>query len=1082
MRFFYYHCIKNKQDNMKMKKGRMVRFSKKMATVVVVLVAVLMLVSQDVFAAPYGMDYSGGVKFSTSNVTVNAGVVSNLAAFLVKKNVKTTKTSSSSDWKNGYVISGSSDAHCFPVKYFKLPQGGLSSSKYGMTLSDGNHAVDVYFNKIATSGLTVDTSVAVGDTGFLTIDVGRIIYSDKNCTNVKDSSIHNWSGTDGSKAFLDLTFKPHNVGDSNLFPATFFRLSDIDGGQSYKIMNSDTLLSKNNMYVVSKNVINVLNDSSEARYVAKNNHIYSANTSIDKDNNIYVKLGSSTQRDGLRMIFGFEGMAGSGIEYYVDKNTFQGTITVKDANGTRRSYVGPSQTSATGATYFINNCSSIDGCKVTFDHKVERLAGGGEAPYKVSRTSNYDERGVGDNNNLKSGTGSSMTYSDGPLTLYPGQTVCEKLTFGPNGTGSSASSTLTLCASALGKAQPDDPSFPDNPGDDTESDAFIDMRVKNNDGKEVYRNFQKLVYGKPYDKLTFRATYNPLLQYAYFIDGLKDKISNWNNAFAVFSSVENGPLSGFNANFYSNNHFYELGNTEKRREYNDYTVQPRAVGGILMETAKTNHNDNVKNTPGQIIFSNSNGTNIGTIDLNPRLSSARALIPYNFITNVEEPDVPEEPVIYAGEDTPIKYPVSVDPKPNGETGGDDEYATIVRDAKIKVVVYVPTSDTVDDGTDDYPNDNICAHYGRTNGDGNCRYAVERNQDLNPNGLLDGVKTEVQATIREDRPAGTRICVAAAVYPANSGADTNLDKRGNDRWRISRSTCFVVAKKPTFQVWGGNFYSIGQVNTLSATKTIESEKIVFSSWVERDVTATGLVKALASGAATGLFNNAAGGGSRESRPNYCDYRTPLSISNNGGRILPICPNAQQTGLSGVSADVVDIEKLIGGLPVNMGGVAVTDDLVMDAEVQIANGQTFVARTNGDITINANVIYGQMDSISLANLADVPKAFIYANNISIGCNVRRIDAVLIANRTINTCNTLGDVNAAERSNPLMVNGAIVANKLNLGRTFGAYTGVYTKIPAEIVNYDTSILLWARSKGNTSDYNNLTSVYRHELAPRR
>ena len=239
-----------------------------------------------------------------------------------------------------------------------------------------------------------------------------------------------------------------------------------------------------------------------------------------------------------------------------------------------------------------------------------------------------------------------------------------------------------------------------------------------------------------------------------------------------------------------------------------------------------------------------------------------------------------------------------------------------------------------------------------------------------------------------------------------------------------------------------------------------------------------------GAATGLASNLAGGGSVEARPNFCQYRTPLSLANNGARVLSICPNYQLTGMASISADAVDIEELIGELGVNQGGIDYIDNITIGDEIGIANGQTYVARTSGNVTINANIIYNQMDSASLNSLENIPKAFIDANNITRGCNVERIDAILIANGTVETCNPGYEDkgNARERSNQLVVNGAIITNRLDLGRTFGAYTREYTKIPAEIVNYDTSVLLWAKDKQQTNGYGNLTSVYTHELAPRR
>ena len=58
----------------------------------------------------------------------------------------------------------------------------------------------------------------------------------------------------------------------------------------------------------------------------------------------------------------------------------------------------------------------------------------------------------------------------------------------------------------------------------------------------------------------------------------------------------------------------------------------------------------------------------------------------------------------------------------------------------------------------------------------------------------------------------------------------------------------------------------------------------------------------------------------------------------------------------------------------------------------------------------------------------------------------------------------------------------NKLFFNRTYGAATGVNSKVPAEIVNYDTSTILWGRAKSDpNNEHKNLTAVYTHEIAPR-
>ena len=114
-------------------------------------------------------------------------------------------------------------------------------------------------------------------------------------------------------------------------------------------------------------------------------------------------------------------------------------------------------------------------------------------------------------------------------------------------------------------------------------------------------------------------------------------------------------------------------------------------------------------------------------------------------------------------------------------------------------------------------------------------------------------------------------------------------------------------------------------------------------------------------------------------------------------------------------------------------------------------------------------------------------IYASgDINISCSVTRVDAILIAGGTVVTCpgyraTDSSTWNADARTQQLIINGAVVANRIDFGRTYGNTTGLGTKEPAEEINYDTSSILWGRSMADAGESDTLTTVYQHELAPR-
>lgn len=818
-------------------------------------------------------------------------------------------------------------------------------------------------------------------------------------------------------------------------------------------------------------------------------------------------------------------------------STFQGKVNVTTTDGNETiNWTSSSKT----VTKNITNCP-VTGCKVSFNHNLKRTDGIGSTNYTVARTSNYSAK-VSSNSNLKSG---EETFAENPhkvwedkdLILVPGQVVCETITFKANNNTVTVpnDTVLKLCASALGKAQPDDPTNPPTVLDeDTLSDAFIDMRVKNADGPDKYKGYQKTVYAKPGQNVTYRASYNPILQYTYNIIPQKMRVdsgsmkpssgintsstleslynanrgsySNWNNAITVHGS------EGMSS--YSKIHGYTIGDTSKQKEKNTHKVSIGDVGKDLAESATTNlrKNNTAAMTPSQVTFT-SNGTNkdnLATIDTSSKTSIAHAYVPYNFDTKLEIKTDNADP-IYAGEDKEIEYEIDVVPRKNPETSKDDDkgYATVVPDFLGRIVIYQPIHGEKP-GTNAWGSgktNDVCNYFGLTKATATCYYDNEESGPLNLNGNVDGAINErILKMSAPDLAAGTKICVAVATYPSNSGAYTNWsEKEGNKKWRISDSKCFLIAKRPSFQVWGGSLYAGGSIKTSAAIKTTLKDLpaftgvMVFSSWVEQSVVAKGQVFALASGAATGLASNIAGGGSHEPSSDYCKYRVPLSLANySTSMVAGICPN-QVTGNSGIAAALTNRVSLIAPLanedsltneysgnttitlnnstPKNVIRYNVNGNVTIGTN-SVLTGKTHIIKATGDVTITGNINY---QVATYSSLEQIPKMIIYGNNVTIACNVSNIDAIIIAEKDLNTCES-GDINLRMNSNQLVVNGAIVTDNLYFNRTYGAATGTNSKVPGEIVNYDTSALLWGRAKADpNNEHKNLTSVYIHEIAPR-
>ena len=414
--------------------------------------------------------------------------------------------------------------------------------------------------------------------------------------------------------------------------------------------------------------------------------------------------------------------------------------------------------------------------------------------------------------------------------------------------------------------------------------------------------------------------------------------------------------------------------------------------------------------------------------------------------------------------------------------------------------------------------------------GQCRDYESKQGTFNSEGKLEGddvINVSGGTYNIFDEAAGNQICVAAAIYPytvKNTGdeKDKDMDKHGDHAWLMSEPDCRTIAKKPNFQVWGSGVYSNGGIDTLISTKNNlkyisgwdwrakpESPYAIFSSWGELSVTMGGKTSTMASGAATGHTGGTDGPSdpstarqvSDTGRPgglkNGADFcmRSPISIANveangSGSGLVTCQGNAgyaggfsnKETLASSVTADNVALTEMLADYP----GVE-KEDLATIGRTVIGKGVTRVNIHNGDIWINDSITYGEGNNANLqySSPQEIPKYIIYAKggNINIACNVKRIDAVLITDddKSIDTCYNGGDVNSGARSNQLVITGAAITGTLNLNRTYGTGIGRYSIAPAELINYDSSLYLWAnaQSEGATSGQMSETAI--RELAPR-
>lgn len=476
-------------------------------------------------------------------------------------------------------------------------------------------------------------------------------------------------------------------------------------------------------------------------------------------------------------------------------------------------------------------------------------------------------------------------------------------------------------------------------------------------------------------------------------------------------------------------------------------------------------------------------------------------VPYNFINtasiNLDNTD------LFAGEKVNFSGSgnVTVTARQNNTVG--KKYATTVKNAQVKLVTFFTGSETntsskaVDDGTicraiDNYNNGSCQEKILKKNaGDSGKINLNVSNGGTTSIGLSSIGNTNISRII-PDVSAGTMFCAVVAVYPASSGTDTQMDPAGNKKWYVSKASCKKIQKKPNIQIWGSGIFVNGAVSDSNAEKYAVSgqdlggKNIVFGSWVEQNIVINKKTT-LASGAAlgeAGTFLNRTRNGLAGS------YNTVLSSSSGGMCILsPLTmpnKNCSGTNLPGGGTNMTapdDMRNFIERFARDDGedgAYAKHKSCSIAALPDFNQIKTHIYECDESFKIDNNIA---IDNSNYSTLDSIPKIVIYAtNNIDINCAVTRIDAILIAGKTVNGCSNSNDINNRINSTPLTINGSIIAGKYITGRTYGAATGANSSVPSVIINYDTSLYLWSKSRNDDIDnFNGFDVVYQTELSPR-
>lgn len=314
--------------------------------------------------------------------------------------------------------------------------------------------------------------------------------------------------------------------------------------------------------------------------------------------------------------------------------------------------------------------------------------------------------------------------------------------------------------------------------------------------------------------------------------------------------------------------------------------------------------------------------------------------------------------------------------------------------------------------------------------------------------------------------GQKVCRSLGVSPAGNGV--------NNRWSAER--CVLVAKRPTVHFIGGDvavgrpFCSASGATTDGGIYTVANgtnngSAVEYAAFVEGIIEFNrSLGLGFGTGSRTGTTE------SRVGQLGFANTNEPVGNFGSGGcmtdfyreqrsSIRPIQASPGAVNLSGFSGEVQ--RNFNGNLQITPSN--------------IQNGARILLVVNGNVTITGDIRY----SGNYASTGDIPSLAVIANgDITIDGNVGQLDGVYVSKDTVHTCdNRSGPLTNRTCSQQLVVNGAIVTQKLNLRRTFGAAGNSKTR-PAELFNYTTELFFNNVLAGPD---NTIETMLQRDLPPR-
>ena len=319
-------------------------------------------------AGNFGITYSGGNLLGSENVTKDGNIEDELELVIPAENVKVDWYGNG--WNEGYMKR--EGGPCRKYKYLRVNANGIvNGGGTGFKISSGEYTMDVKIPAIGTENFVSslgETAVGIVDQASATVNNdnsgisalygGWAPYSDASCTTPVSGirSMTSVKTTDhpelqDEKIFVEMQIKLLRKNERFVSDELYFGIIDIDASQSYKILSQDSVFAKGRLF--AKDYANLQpdgDDDRKNRYVTTGSdgkpYIYSQynddHGGFDTDNisNLYAKIDTKTQEstNGLDIVFGFAGIAGSQVQYYSKEYTVRyfadkpgGTVKIRNS-------------------------------------------------------------------------------------------------------------------------------------------------------------------------------------------------------------------------------------------------------------------------------------------------------------------------------------------------------------------------------------------------------------------------------------------------------------------------------------------------------------------------------------------------------------------------------------------------------------------------------------------------------------------------------------------------------------------------------------------------------------------------------